>query len=112
MRFEEWIDELKAILADSGLDVREEWAEAAREGWRAAQGQKHGRCATCKSWRRVRSVREDAGGECLNEKLREKWGDASHEPDALVYSYSEGGGFWTGPDFGCVHHKSVSDPPT
>jgi hypothetical protein len=26
----------------------------------------------------------------------------------LIYEYSEGGVFWTGPDFGCVHHQSAA----
>ena len=39
---------------------------------------------------------------CGNEKLSEDGG--FHEPDGLYYSYSEGGCFYTGPKFGCVHH--------
>jgi len=27
-----------------------------------------------------------------------------HDRDSLRYSYQEGGAFYTGPDFGCVHH--------
>lgn len=30
------------------------------------------------------------------------------DDDMLVYSYHEGSGFMTGPDFGCVHHKTAS----
>jgi hypothetical protein len=57
-------------------------------------------CETCK-WR-------DQEGYCLNEKLHEDWGAPDVE-DHLVYDYTEGGGFWVGPKFGCVHWvKSTS----
>ena len=41
--------------------------------------------------------------ECGSMKLSEYDGD--HEPDGLYYSYRESGSFYTGPKFGCVHHK-------
>lgn len=56
-------------------------------------------------------------GMCLNgEKLHDPPtgyeilnGDTvTHYPefrDHLVYEYSEGGSFWVGPDFGCVHWR-------
>ena len=43
---------------------------------------------------------------CSNTKLTEEYGSTSYGNDMLVYSYNEGGWFWTGPDFGCVHHKA------
>ena len=63
-------------------------------------------CETCihwddkvETWLTKRQVRE-----CKNhEKLMEGFGDAV--PDGLCYSYEEGGTFYTGPKFGCVHHK-------
>ena len=72
-------------------------------------------CKTCKHWTRVqekypdafKSLDENAGGICGSEKLTEDWGE--HGADMLVYSYPEGGEFWTGLDFGCVHHEA-SDP--
>jgi hypothetical protein len=53
--------------------------------------------------------REDrrAGGICRSEKLTENWGQ-EHGADMLLYEYDEGGGFWTGPDFGCVHHEQAA----
>lgn len=54
-------------------------------------------CETCKY--------RDNDGRCQNEKLVEEWGqDANKREDMLIYDYSEGGGFWVGPRFGCVHH--------
>lgn len=43
-----------------------------------------------------------AGGYCTSDKFSEARG---HAPDTFVYSYDEDGSFWTGPQFGCVHHK-------
>ena len=43
---------------------------------------------------------------CLNEKINQGFyfsDDVSQ--DMLIYSYAEGGAFWVGPKFGCVHHK-------
>jgi hypothetical protein len=68
-------------------------------------------CKTCKHWTPYsakypdRAHREDkqAGGICGNDKLTENYGH--HGADMLVYSYNEGGEFWTGPDFSCVHHE-------
>lgn len=67
-------------------------------------------CKTCKYWSPARKkypllpASDDvgAGGFCQSQKLAEDIGQ--HDADMLVYSYSEGGDFWTGPDFGCVHH--------
>lgn len=46
-----------------------------------------------------------AGGYCTSSKIVENYED-KYDPDMLVYPYCEGGEFWTGPNFGCVHHKS------
>ena len=67
-------------------------------------------CKTCRYWEhesdapplRIR-IREQAGGTCRCAKLTEDKG--RYGADMLVYAYNEGGWFWTGPNFGCVHHK-------
>jgi len=48
----------------------------------------------------------DEQGECTNDKFYEEGtrpDGKEHQPDHLVYSYHEGGGFWVGEKFGCVH---------
>jgi len=73
------------------------------------------RCKTCKHWDRSppwltdRSTGgcypgREVGGFCRSPHIYEGECDA-FQPDALVYSYNEGGAFWTGPEFGCVHHR-------
>jgi hypothetical protein len=63
------------------------------------------RCKTCRWWtigkRYGREVRE-----CSHPKLHEDYG-VEPDADALVYSYYEGGAFYPGPEFGCVHHEPV-----
>jgi len=57
---------------------------------------KIGHCKDCK-WR-------DEDGNCNNDKLHEDSPEyRSKANDHLIYSYYEGGDFWVGPDFGCVH---------
>jgi hypothetical protein len=57
-------------------------------------------CSSCKWW-------EDSF--CANwNKIKENEGkedSVSKNTDRLIYTYHEGGGFQTGPNFGCVHHK-------
>lgn len=57
------------------------------------------RCGQCK-WR-------NSDGYCTCPKLYESGmppdGEPEMAPDHLVYSYYEGGGFWVGKNFGCVH---------
>jgi hypothetical protein len=56
-------------------------------------------CETCK-WR-------SEGGYCENnEKILEGDHWEKNKEDQLVYSYQEGGSFWVGPKFGCVHHEN------
>lgn len=47
--------------------------------------------------------------ECHCQKIMESGGqfrtDLKGARDVLIYSYSEGGTFHTGPDFGCIHHS-------
>ena len=72
------------------------------------------RCKTCEHWAPCssdtsfanRKNDEKAGGICRSDKITEDhWG--RHGSDWLVYPYQEGGYFWTGPDFGCVHHEQA-----
>lgn len=75
------------------------------------------RCKTCKHWApcasgsRFTNDENDkkAGGICGSDKIAEEscYNWQGHGADMLVYSYDEGGEFWTGPDFGCVHHQQV-----
>jgi hypothetical protein len=55
-------------------------------------------CETCKF--------RSNDGYCQNKKLAEDGSQSNEErQDMLLYDYSEGGGFWVGPKFGCVHHS-------
>lgn len=58
-----------------------------------------GTCGQC-------TFRNDKG-ECTNEKLHEQdvYSFKRPEEDHLVYSYDEGGKFWVGPKFGCIHWR-------
>jgi hypothetical protein len=59
-----------------------------------------GRCKNC-DWR-------SRDGVCDNEqKIHEDMcaKPGGDQADCLVYSYYEGGAFWVGPEFGCVHWK-------
>lgn len=69
-------------------------------------------CKTCIFWSKDITSRytwKVPGGICINEKLTE----SNYENDSLVYTCEEStatedyhcGSFWTGPEFGCVHHK-------
>ena len=69
-------------------------------------------CETCK-WhnvdRHMHNKDEAANGAfCVCPKLYEGGlspdGEKAFARDHLVYSYIESGRFWTGHDFGCVHH--------
>lgn len=77
-------------------------------------------CKTCIHWTPVpvkypnMANRKDKylqGGICESENLMEAWGDSSYDKISLIYPYAEGGEFWTGPDFGCVHHKEKANKP-
>lgn len=52
-----------------------------------------------------REVAMRVGGICNSPKIGEK-NAMEYEPDTLVYPYDEGAEFWTGPLFGCVHHRA------
>jgi len=58
-----------------------------------------GKCKSCKF--------RDKSGHCISTKLADDWGQRDDEKqDMLLYDFSEGGGFWVGPEFGCVHHQA------
>lgn len=52
-------------------------------------------CKNCK-WR------DEEGHDCQNSKIKEGV-SGERKDDELVYSFPEGGGFWVGENFGCVH---------
>jgi hypothetical protein len=56
------------------------------------------RCKTCKF------INEE--GECISGKMSDdvNWFDEKGK-DMVLYSYREGGSFFVGEDFGCVHHE-------
>jgi hypothetical protein len=54
---------------------------------------------TCKSCKH-----RDGNGYCTSPKIDEDYG-YDGENDMLVYSYTEGGAFRVGDNFGCVHHE-------
>lgn len=61
------------------------------------------RCGTC--------AYRNAEGLCVSEKIGEMLKDYGLPcDDVLSYSYGEGGSFWVGVNFGCVHWKARHDP--
>jgi hypothetical protein len=58
------------------------------------------RCRTCRWW-----AADEPGCDpnCLCEHPKLCNPRTDQGSDALNYEYDEGGGFFTGPDFGCVH---------
>jgi hypothetical protein len=52
-------------------------------------------------------------GYCWNEGLQQGtyFMDSPAAHDLLIYTYDEGGGFWVGPDFGCVHWEDKDPTP-
>lgn len=68
-------------------------------------------CKTCVHW--VPELDQDGrikesrvlGGDCISHLIGEDYGRSAFTEKSLVYSYAEGGSFWTGPDFGCVNHE-------
>ena len=60
-------------------------------------------CETCKY--------RNEDGWCGHPKLRqERYGNIEMEDDELVYPNNyEGGWFWVGPKFGCMHHTMAPE---
>lgn len=72
------------------------------------------RCKTCKYWSQDREdefeLSGDDIGKCTNNKISENDSNdndfrEANKLDMLIYKYYEGGTFYTGSEFGCVHHK-------
>lgn len=70
-------------------------------------------CSTCAHWERERPT-ADGMAVCKSNYLTEPGGyftDGGGAPDVeirgLRYSYDEGGAFYTGPEFGCVHWATL-----
>lgn len=74
------------------------------------------RCSTCVHWFRgnwsnLRGLGLDENPRCNSPKIaelargEEDYQAQKDQDDMLVYSYYEGGTFFTGPNFGCVHHE-------
>ena len=75
------------------------------------------KCKTCE-WHKVPKNPTDDnestnGGDCCCPKIyevsEEPGREEGYSKDHFVYSYSEGGWFWTGFEFGCIHHEEKSD---
>ena len=64
-------------------------------------------CKTCIHWKEIdEEINKIKGGICNNtSKITERWNGKEYQKDSLVYPYTESGDFWTGPEFGCVHHN-------
>lgn len=60
-------------------------------------------CETCTFWGPV--TYSKAKMICSCPKLCEEYDAEAFADDALTYSYQESGCFYSGPKFGCVHHK-------
>ena len=59
-------------------------------------------CGTC--------VFRSVDGWCDSTKLSDRRRlPANTKHDMLFYSYEEGGGFWVGKDFGCVHWSAMTE---
>jgi hypothetical protein len=57
-------------------------------------------CKTCKYRNEM--------GTCHNGKISEDFDQPPKEAeDMLIYSFQEGGYFWAGERFGCVHHVEI-----
>lgn len=63
-------------------------------------------CDGCKWWHREspHKMSPDHWGECTCKKIYE--GGGSRADDEFSYWYTEGGGFDSGPKFGCIHWEA------
>jgi hypothetical protein len=65
-------------------------------------------CSTCAFWKPSDGIYSpEQTKECTSPKFFE-WEGQPQTDDCLVYPYSEGGTFYTGPNFGCVHHTRAA----
>jgi len=46
---------------------------------------------------------------CEDQKFLYEGGCGDNPDRSLTYEYPEGGGFFTGPNFGCVHQEPISE---
>lgn len=68
-------------------------------------------CKTCSLWTSEAPYNRPesfVSRRCASEKFDEEF--YKEEADGLYYPYVEGGCFYTGPDFGCVHHRTTDAP--
>ncbi len=64
-------------------------------------------CRTCKHWASVPdNYYRGFDHSCESPKFNEG-GSRTGETDCMSYPYEEGGGFFPGPDFGCIHHEDA-----
>jgi len=73
-------------------------------------------CKDCTYWKQVEQTTNlrkalnlqnfFKGGACHHEKLGENSEEYCYRSDELNYPYDEGGEFWVGADFGCIHFES------
>ena len=66
------------------------------------------KCKDCKHWTTEAPYQLPNSYKsrmCGSAKLVEEFWDDDEALDMLHYSYAEGGAFYTGPEFGCVHFE-------
>lgn len=92
----------RAIWVERELRISMLSTQWTRRALPIAYIEQHGRCKDCAHWNReALPTDQEHGGRCQCPKIGEE--HTPKDADALVYDYHEGGGFWTGPEFGCVH---------
>lgn len=64
-------------------------------------------CETCKYWVKSKNAVDVRFKQCVVDKIQENDCNSNEEitEDMLIYEYYEGGSFFTGKNFGCVHHE-------
>jgi len=64
-------------------------------------------CRTCRHWKPdvVQHLPPRVDHLCSHPKLGDDMDVDKSAGDALWYEWAEGGGIYTGPNFGCVHHE-------
>jgi hypothetical protein len=79
-------------------------------------------CKNCKHWKSYAETMkyrfdispddtERNGGYCHSSLITEDAYNSPYKENSLVYSYYEGGSFWTGAKFGCVNFKEKPCQP-
>ena len=68
-------------------------------------------CSTCKYWNAPETLEDwfENWGTCECSKILSSYTintrDNNISSDSMITENYEGWGFFTGPDFGCIHHK-------